>query len=311
LKARASEPPRNDPPFDRAHEFATVSDGYGGEAHVVPWVAVRARHFSREFALCRIWYGSRWQAAEEARMPRNFFVLLIVLVVGFASAAQAQSEPDSRWSADVGLGWDNGISGNINSSAIGTLNGQTAAILKNKYEDVYGTGLHLRFGGGYLFRENSEARVTFTFQSLDADLVPMGDIGVANLYGQYDDYQSWGIDFGLRQYVPITPLIRGYGEGSIGLAFIDETDVRFAAPQANFAGNATDFYDRSSAFTFAVNIGAMFQIVPRVEAFSQIGLRYVSGMSEVDGLIGTGLETINDDSARWSLPFMAGMRFRF
>jgi hypothetical protein len=243
-------------------------------------------------------------------MRRNFLGVVMVLV-GFASLAQAQTEPDSRWSADVGLGWDNGISGNINSSGIGTLNGETAAILKNKYEDVYGTGLHLRFGGGYLFRENSEARVTFTFQSLDADLTPMGDIGSANLYAQYDDYQSWGIDFGLRQYLPLTPLIRGYGEGSIGLAFIDETDVRLVAPQVDFAGTATDFYDRTAALTFGVNIGAMFQIVPRVEAFSQIGLRYVSGMSEVDGLIGTGLESINDDSARWSLPFMAGMRFRF
>ncbi len=237
--------------------------------------------------------------------------VILVVALGFISSAQAQTPADSRWSADIGLGWDNGISGNINSSAIGTLNNQTVAILKNKYEDVYGTGLHLRFGGGYLFQENTEARVTFTFQSLDADLARMGDIGASNLYGQYDDYQSWGIDFGLRRYVPVSPLISGYGEASIGLAFIDETDLALAAPQANFSGTATDFYDKTSAVTFGVNLGAIFRVVPRVEGFSQIGLRYVSGMSEVDALAGSGLDTINDKSARWSLPFMAGMRFRF
>ena len=237
--------------------------------------------------------------------------VVLVVGLGLSSPAQAQAPPDSKWSADVAIGWDNGISGNINSSAIGTLNGQTVAILKNKYEDVYGTGLHLRFGGGYLFRENTEARVTFTFQSLDADLARMGDYGASNLYGQYDDYQSFGIDFGLRRYMPFSPLIRGYGEASIGLAFIDETDIKLTAPQANFTGSATDFYDKTSAFTFGFNLGATFSMMPRVEAFSQIGLRYVSGMSEIDALTGTGLETINDESQRWSLPFMAGLRFRF
>jgi hypothetical protein len=34
-------------------------------------------------------------------------------------------------------------------------------------------------------------------------------------------------------------------------------------------------------------------------------------MSEVDGLEGTGLETINDKSARWTVPFVVGVRARF
>jgi hypothetical protein len=31
----------------------------------------------------------------------------------------------------------------------------------------------------------------------------------------------------------------------------------------------------------------------------------------VDGLAGTGLETINDKSARWTLPALVGFRARF
>jgi hypothetical protein len=34
-------------------------------------------------------------------------------------------------------------------------------------------------------------------------------------------------------------------------------------------------------------------------------------MSEVDDLVGTGLDTINDDSARWTFPFVFGVQFRF
>ena len=45
--------------------------------------------------------------------------------------------------------------------------------------------------------------------------------------------------------------------------------------------------------------------------FGQLGLRWVSGMSAIDDLEGTGLETINDKSGRWTLPFLTGVRFRF
>jgi len=226
-------------------------------------------------------------------------------------AAPAVAAPAQRWSVDFGIGFDNSISGNINSSAIGSLNGQTVVILKNKYEDVYGTGLHLRIGGGYMWRENQELRATFTMQSLDADLVRLGDYGASNLYGQYDDYQSFGIDLGFRQYMPLRNTLRAYGEGNLGIAFIDETDVILAAPQANLVQNATDFYDRTAAFTMAFNVGLMGEVRKNLDVYGQIGLRYVSGMAEVDQLFGTDLDTINDNSSRWAMPFSVGIRVRF
>ena len=81
----------------------------------------------------------------ERKYVGRVLFILVALVVSVSSAALAQT-PERRWSADIGIGFDNGISGNINSSGIGTLNNQTVVILKNTYENVYGTGLHLRFG---------------------------------------------------------------------------------------------------------------------------------------------------------------------
>jgi opacity protein-like surface antigen len=253
-------------------------------------------------------------------MKRHWNVVagaIVLASLGAAPAgAQTATQPapakePSPWSADVAIGFDNSISGNINSGAVGRLNGQTVVILKNSYEDVYGTGLHFRFGGGYMLNHDTEARVTFTFQSLDADLVPLGDIGTGKLYGQYADYKSFGIDFGLRQYADLAPKIRGYGEGTLGIAFIGETDVILIAPSSNLAGNATDFYDRTAAFTLGANIGALFEVHPKVGVYGQIGLRYVTGMSPVDSLQGTGLEAINKNSSRWTIPIMAGVRVRF
>ena len=228
-----------------------------------------------------------------------------------ASAQPAAGAPDSRWSVEFGIGLDNSISGNINSSAIGTINNQTTVITKNTYEAVYGTGLHLRFGGGYMLNDNSEVRATFSFQSLDADLTPMGQIGSSNLYGQYSDYQSLSLDVGLRQYGDLSPKVRAYGEALIGLGFVDKTDVTLVAPGAGLTQKATDFYDQTAALSLGVNAGILVQGNEHFGYFGQLGFRRMGGMDEIDDLAGTGLETINDSSSRWTFPFIVGIRARF
>jgi hypothetical protein len=106
-------------------------------------------------------------------------------------------------------------------------------------------------------------------------------------------------------------MISAYGEATIGLAFVDETHVQLVAPAVGFETDVTDFYDRTAAFTFGINGGLMFALTDKVNLFTQLGLRYVTGMSEVDDLDATGLEDINDKSARWAMPFTAGIRVRF
>jgi len=240
--------------------------------------------------------------------------MMVTILVGTASAARAQSATDEGpWSIDFGLGWDNGITGQINSSGIGTINNQVVVITNNSYNDVYGAGLHLKFGGGYRYKESTEIRASFTFQSLDADfVVPMGDIGSSNLYGQYTDYQSFGLDVGLRRYGGnLSRKIRPYGEGTIGIGFVDKTDVTLVAPGANLAGQATDFYDQTAAFTLGANAGVLIDTGSRVGVYAQLGLRWVSGMAQIDDLATTGLGNINDKSSRWTMPIIAGIRFAF
>ena len=88
-------------------------------------------------------------------------------------------------------------------------------------------------------------------QTADANLVHLGDLGPSNLYGQYSDYKTLGLDLGYRRYVPLTTSrIRVYGEGTLGIAFIDSINVQPAAPQANSIVDQTDFYDQTSAFTW-------------------------------------------------------------
>jgi hypothetical protein len=238
--------------------------------------------------------------------------VLVVGIVSFASTAQGQSVDESHWVLDFGAGIDVSVNGNVNSGAIGRIQGQTAAILPNPYGQVYGTGLHFKFGGGYVLNPTSELRGVFTYQSADANLVRLGDLGPSNLYGQYSDYKTLGLDLGYRRYVPLTTSrVRVYGEGTLGIAFIDSINVQLAAPQANTIVDQTDFYDQTSAFTWGINFGVLFPVAAKVDLSVQGGLRHVSGLAEVDQLVGTGLDEINNDSGRLTFPVVVGVRFRF
>jgi hypothetical protein len=234
-----------------------------------------------------------------------------VLLVGVPDA-RAQGEGEPRWVFDVGIGIDANISGNLSTGAIGRLQGQATAFLPNSYGDVYGSDLQLRIGGGYVLNSVSELRGVFIFQSADADLVRLGDIGPSSLYAQFGDYQSVGLDLGYRRYMPIEQRdLRVYGEATVGAAFIDNIDVLFAAPQSNIVFNTTDFYDQTAAFTWSVSAGMLFRLARRVDLNAQLGLRYITGLSEVDQFLGTGLESVNNDSARLTFPIVFGVRYRF
>jgi hypothetical protein len=245
-------------------------------------------------------------------MTTSCFVraVTVALTLGLASAVHAQTN-ETKWSIDVGIGWDNSISGNINSSAIGTVNNQIVVVLTNKYEDVYGTGLHFRVGGGYMLNTNTEARVAISVQSLDSDLATLGDYGASPLYGDFTDYTSTSVDFGLRRYGRTDTNLRPYAEGTIGIGWIDEIDAELVAPQANLRAAADNFYQQTTSFSWAVHAGLLWSFTERLGGFGQLGLRYVSGLADVDNIPGEGLDTINDDSSRWTLPFLIGVRFGF
>ena len=244
-------------------------------------------------------------------MP-GLFTIGFLMFAGAAVAQTSGQTVDSRWVVDVGVGVDPSIDGNVNSGAIGTLQGLATAILPQSYGDVYGTGIGLHFGGGYVIDPQSELRAMFTWQSADADLVRMGDIGPSSLYAQYDDYKSFGLDVGYRRYFSTSSrAIRPYAEAMIGIAWVDGIDAQFAAPQANLVLPLTDFYHSTAAFTWNLNVGLLVPVSNSIDVSGSLGLRHVGGLSQVDQFAGTGLQDINNDTGRLTFPIGIGVRFHF
>jgi hypothetical protein len=236
---------------------------------------------------------------------------MVLALLACAADARAQgATSDSRWFLDFAIGVGPSINGNVSSGAIGTLQGQAAAFLPQSYADVYGNGLDFRFGGGYTLGDRSELRGMFIWQSADADLVRLGDIGPSSLYAQYDDYKSFALDLGYRRYFPLSNRdIRLFGEGTLGIGIIDSIGVQFAAPQSNLVFTSTNYYDQTAAFTTSLGFGALFRFSDRWDFTGQVGLRHVSGLQKVDQFVGTGLQNVSNDTARLTFPVVVGVRY--
>jgi hypothetical protein len=235
---------------------------------------------------------------------------LALLVLPVRAGAQTPSH--ETWSVEGDVGWDFPVSGNILSAAIGLINDQATVIDSQSYGDIYGTGVKWGFGVGYRLDERSEVRGSMAFQSVSADLSKIGSVANAPLYATFDPYKSISIEGGYRRYFADSDQrLRPYAGGTLGIAIVREIDADLAAPDLGLVLNATDFYDRTGAFTIGFNGGVLYAITERLDVKGELGFRHVSGLSAIDGLKNTGLESTNDNSGRWTLPFTVGLRVRF
>lgn len=237
--------------------------------------------------------------------------VVFAAIVCAPAAASAQTE-DSSWNAEVSLGWDIALTGDFLAAAIGTLNGVPTIIESTSFGEVYGNGVQFQFGGGYMLDEINEVRGQVSYQRVGSDVTTLGTAGGSELVGTFDDYKAWTIEAGYRHYfAKRSERLRPYAGGSLGVAIISEIDGAFAAQQAGITRLATDFYDGTAALSLGVSGGVLYGLSDRLDLNAQLGFRYNSGLSQVDAFRDSGLEDINDKSARWTLPISVGLRYNF
>jgi hypothetical protein len=218
---------------------------------------------------------------------------------------------DSKWNIEASIGWDIGLSGDFIAAGIGTINDVPVVIQTQSFGDVYGTGIQWQIGAGYALDDKAEVRGDFTYQRSGADAVLLGKAGTSDLFGTFDDYKVWSLEAGYRRYFDRHDKLRPYVGATIGIADIPRINGVFAATQASEVRVQTDLYDGTAAFIFSVNGGALYRLTERTDLKLQIGFRHTSGLAQIDQLVGTSLDNINDRSARWSMPIAFGVHVRF
>lgn len=225
------------------------------------------------------------------------------------ASAQAYELP---WNVEASVGFDFPLSGDFLQSGIGNIDGVPVVLRSQPFDEVYGTGVQVQFGAGYMVDDINEARAQFSYQRVGANLVDLGTAATTDLVATFDDYRAWSIEAGYRHYfAPSDEPLRPYAGGMLGVSIIDEIDGVLAAPAAGIVRRATDFYDGTAALTLGASGGVLYAMNRALDVHAQAAFRYIGGLSAIDGLQGTGLEDINDKSARWTLPLSVGVRFKF
>jgi len=254
--------------------------------------------------------------------------LSLQVVAGAAAPAAAQAPAPApvpatddfrhRTTISVQFGVDNQFSGKMIKASQGTTGGQPINLDETTFDEVYGRIAMFKIGGGYRTSPRTEAVFNFIWSSSDADdaAVRVGTGGSDSqvpLDVNFTGYKYWGIEGGNRWYFArtrFTPYL-GYLVGINRHQDIRGTFV--GVPTSSTPGLAAQdgkFFEKSWALSLGPTGGMLIGVGP-IEVMGELQLRYLGGLSDVDWLVEEGLKDVNDESGRWSIPFVLGARLRF
>lgn len=236
--------------------------------------------------------------------------LAVLVLLSSALATSAHAQTTSPWSVSFDAGVQLAATGNAHGGGTGTVQGLATSVTEKTYGDVYGPGFYWAAGVGYRVTENGEIRVQGSYTSNAADRLQVGTVGGLQLNAAFDDYQAFGMDFGYRQYYG-TGWLRPFAGANVGFTRVSGIDATLTVPAAGVTLSNVPFYDDSTVASFGLSGGAQMRLSDRVALQALVDFRWHGDLAQNEGLLGTGLETINDESRRWALPVSGGITVRF
>lgn len=227
------------------------------------------------------------------------------------AAAQAQNDP-GPWSISFDAGVQLAIAGDAHAGGSGRVLDLPASVTSKSYGDVFGPGFFWAAGLGYGLGERGELRVQGAYTANPAERLQVGTVASMPLFGAFDDYKAFSMDFGYRHYLaPSERRIRPFLGGAAGFTRVDRIRSTFTVPSANVTLPNVRFYEVSTVPSFNANGGLQVAVTSRLSFQALADFRWHGDLTDDDGLAGTGLERINDESRRWTMPVTGGVTVRF
>jgi hypothetical protein len=237
---------------------------------------------------------------------RSFVFALALLSISHPAWAQIEFA-DSRWSVFGAVGFESPLSGNVSAAVSGNLPNSPQLVLGNVTgSDVYGSLARWHFGVGIRITERSELLGSFSYSAGGGSRAVIGVTPGPLYVGAFDDLGEKGFEMGYRYHLSpmgrVVPYIGAWGgmvRGSaIGAALSIPNN-----PQPSFT---LPVLDASSAGTVAGGGGLIVPITSRFALTADVNIRWRGALNSANVLVGTGLDRIGRDSARWSLPVVFG-----
>jgi hypothetical protein len=235
-------------------------------------------------------------------------------VAAIAAAAVLAAMPAAAQDARVTVSFDAGgqvpVSGDVHAGGSGRVLTLPTQVSARTYGDVYGTGFYWAAGLGFRVSRLGEVRVQGSYTSNPAEQLQVGTVAGLPLLALFDDYKAFGMDFGYRQYLS-SGTVQPFVGGSVGFTRVAAAQAEFSVPAASVVLPNVDFLDDSTVASFGGSAGVLVNVSRNLAFQGGIELRWHGDAGDVDGLAGTGLEAINDETRRWAMPITAGVTVKF
>lgn len=225
----------------------------------------------------------------------------------------------ARWNVEGGYGQEFITGGNALQTAP---NGERITVpgkvtMKNAYE----TGERLDLGVSYALDPNRKVILNGYKSKFDGERQNFGTQGATTLSGQFSDYESYGIEAGLRQYAlpvraPIVKSVRPYLEARAGVAKVDDINIS-AVTRTSPGGvvtNRADYtlYEGGWVPTAAGLVGVETPLFNRMTLGLETGLRYSGKLDAREpGFLNENGFAGADGGSKWSVPVSLRGRYRF
>ena len=243
-------------------------------------------------------------------MKASYVLMASLLLVPATASAQSEGVRGT-WSATFTAGAVVPAGGEFHEGGNGTVLGLATAVQPKTYGDVYDVGFGWRAGVGYGASRRVEIIADFAWSKATASELSVGNVAGLDLRALFADYQTYGVEGGLRYHfapdAAATPYVSLVG----GFRWIDAIPGTFSVPAAGVTLPNTPFYDDSLVPIFGGDLGILFAVSSRVKLGVEGGLRYHPDLSEFATLAGTGLENLNDAGTNWSVPISGVVRVGF
>lgn len=240
---------------------------------------------------------------------RSVVAMAAAGVLGWGTA-NAQGIED-RWSVAFQGGTDLELGGDVHDEGSGTVLALPTSVEARSFGDVYDPSFRGQLEIGYGVSSASEVFLRGTYYRMKSQTLQVGTVAGLALQADFADYKEWGGEIGYRRYFQPEKAFKPYIGVLAGLRFVSELPSTFSVPAAGVVLSDVPFYESSTVGVFGLDLGVSYDVSGRVALGIETGPRYQTGLSDLEGLAGTGLEPINDVGSRWSMPILATIRVRF
>lgn len=236
---------------------------------------------------------------------------------------QTQQKPEkcckrlSRWNIEGAIGPEYFLGGDAITNDVNDITGVVAN--ETSINDAFDEGLRYELGGSYALNPNRKVTLMGSYAEADGDNVTLGSIDGNAVTGQFSDYQRYGVEVGLRQYMTPTPApifgsVRPYVEGKVGAAHVDDivlTNVQSAG--AAYNGGTIRMYEKGWVPTAAGMVGVEAPVFKRATLALETGIRYTGVLESDTRDLGPGapLAGTNNGMQSWTVPVQLRGRYRF